>query len=388
MRPNGVAVTAHPRYRATMRNDTIAVVLPPREAFSPAAVGAIGLVVHRLAVQPSEFRPVVLGAAVAAPFADVAFRPVRPRWSLAGATSRYAAGVVRALGRAAPALVEVHNRPALALALARRLPAPVLLVLHNDPQGMRRARTPTERRALLAGLAGVATVSSFLRDRLLEGLPAPPRDPAVLPNCIDLASLPPPAPREPTLLFAGRVVADKGADSFVAACALALPELPGWRAEMIGADRFGADSPETPFLGALRPRAAVAGVALLGWRPHDQVMAALARAGIAVVPSRWPEPFGLAALEAMASGAPLLCSARGGLPEVTGDAAIPIDPDDAAGMARAMVALAHDGARRAALERAGRARAARFDARSAAVRLDALRRDVLVAWSAGRGGPI
>jgi glycosyltransferase involved in cell wall biosynthesis len=157
---------------------------------------------------------------------------------------------------------------------------------------------------------------------------------------------------------------------------------------MIGADRFGADSPETPFLRALRPTAAAAGVALLGWRPHDQVMAALARAGIAVVPSRWPEPFGLAALEAMASGAPLLCSARGGLPEVTGEAAIRIDPDDPAALAAAMVALALDPARRAALERAGRARAARFDAPAAAVRLDALRRDVLLAWSAERGGPI
>jgi glycosyltransferase involved in cell wall biosynthesis len=346
MRLNGVAVTAHPRYRTAMRNDTVAVVLPPREAFSPAAVGAIGLVVHRLAVQPTEFSALVLGAPVAAPFADVAFRPVRPRWIPAGAASRYAAGVVRALGGLVPALIEVHNRPALALALAGRLPAPVLLVLHNDPQGMHRARTPAERHALLSRLGGIATVSSFLRDRLLDGLPAPPRPPAVLPNCIDLAVMPPPAPREQTLLFAGRVVADKGADAFVAACALALPALPGWRAEMIGADRFGADSPETPFLRALRPPAAAAGVALLGWQPHDRVLAALARAGIAVVPSRWPEPFGLAALEAMACGAPLLCSARGGLAEVTGEAAVRIDPDDPAAMAAAMVALARDPPRR------------------------------------------
>jgi glycosyltransferase involved in cell wall biosynthesis len=216
----------------------------------------------------------------------------------------------------------------------------------------------------------------------------PPREVAVLPNCIDLAALPPPAERERTLLFAGRVVADKGADAFVAASALALPELPGWRAEMIGADRFGADSPETPFLRKLRPYAAAAGVALLGWRPHDEVMAALARAAIAVVPSRWPEPFGLAALEALASGTPLLCSCRGGLAEVTGQAAVAIDPDDPRGLAEAMVALALDPARRAALERAGRARAALFDAPAAAARLDALRRDVLGAWPAGHHGPI
>ena len=51
------------------------------------------------------------------------------------------------------------------------------------------------------------------------------------------------------MLFAGRVVADKAPDAFVAACAAALPHLPGWEAEIIGADRFSFDSPDT----ALRP---------------------------------------------------------------------------------------------------------------------------------------
>ena len=55
------------------------------------------------------------------------------------------------------------------------------------------------------------------------------------------------------MLFAGRVVSDKGADAFVQACAGALPRLPGWRAEMLGADRFGADSPETPFCARCGP---------------------------------------------------------------------------------------------------------------------------------------
>lgn len=371
-----------------MRNDKIAVVLPPRESFSPTAAGAIGLVVHRLAMQPSAFQSVVLGAPVETPFPNVPFRPVQPPWMLAGSVARYAAGVVRALGGVVPAVVEVHNRPELALALADLLPAPVLLVLHNDPRGMRRARSPAERRFLLGGLARVATVSGTLRDWLLDGIPEAPREPELLPNCIDIAGLPQPAPREQVLLFAGRAVADKGADTFVEACARALPGLPGWRAELIGADRFGADSPETPFLRALRPRAEAAGVTMRGWLPHEQVLAAMSRAGIAVVPSRWPEPFGLVALEAMACGAPLLVSDRGALPEVTGRAALHIAADDPAVLADAIVALARDPAQRTALEQAGRARAALFDAPAAAARLDALRQDLRAAWLAGEAGPI
>ncbi len=358
-------------------DDWIAVVLPPGERFSPTASGAVGLLAHRIARQPGRFKSVISGAATANPFQDVPFRAVRTPWGLGSVASRYAGAVARSFRQERPALVEVHNRPDVALSLARRLaPLPVLLVLHNDPQGMRSARTPAARTRLLQRLAGVLTVSQYLRERLLEGVAG--EKAVVLPNCIDLAALPPSPPlREQVILFAGRVVADKGADAFVAACARALPRLPGWRAEMIGADRFGADSPETPFLRALRPRAEAAGILLSGYCPHDAVLAAMAGAAIMVVPSRWAEPFGLTALEAMASGAALLCSGRGGLAEVVGDVAVRIDPDDVAGMAECLVQLALDPARRAALGLAGLARAKLFDVREARAALDGLRGAIL-----------
>jgi len=350
----------------------LAVVLPPREAFSAAESGAIGMLVHRLAGVAGGFDVTVLGRAVATPFAGADFHPIRPAWQLANSTMRYAAGVAGWLRRRRPALIEVHNRPDVALFLARRFPA-VTLVLHNDPQGMRRARTPADRQHLASRLARVVTVSEWLRGRFVEGIAAP-LDIAVLPNCIDLRAIPPsPAPREKLILFVGRVVSDKGAGAFVAACARALPQLPGWRAEMIGADRFGVPEHETPFLHRLRPLAAAARVAMPGWRPHDQVLAAMARAALVVVPSRWPEPFGLTALEAMACGAAVLASARGGLPEVVGDVAVTIDPDDVPGLAAAMLALAGDAERRDALGAAGRARAALFDVIPAVARMDALR---------------
>ena len=363
------------------------MLLPPREAFAPAASGAIGLLVRMLNADPDGFAPLVLGPAPPTPaFAAPPFRALVPSlWPPAPFARRYATAALAALRADPPDLVEVHNRPDIALFLARRLACPVGLVLHNDPQSMPGARTAAERAALLGRLAGIATVSHFLRGRLLEGLGAAPGRIAVLPNCLDLDALPPPvATREALILFAGRVVADKGADSFVAACAGALPALPGWRAEMIGADRFGPDSPETPFLRALRPRAQAAGVGLRGYRPHPEVLAAMARAAIVAVPSRWPEPFGLTALEAMASGAALVCSDRGGLPEVTGEATLVIDPDDPAAIAAAFVALARDPDRRAALGAAGRARARRFDRAAGRAALSAWREGMLAAGGRAR----
>jgi UDP-glucose:(glucosyl)LPS alpha-1,2-glucosyltransferase len=95
------------------------------------------------------------------------------------------------------------------------------------------------------------------------------------------------------------------------------------------------------------------------------------------VPSRWAEPFGLTALEAMAHGTPLICSNRGGLPEVVGDAAITIDPDEPGALAAAITRLAEDPVQRHALATAGRARAKVFDTLAIAARLAALRKDFL-----------
>ena len=350
-------------------------MLPPKEGFTPEAVGAIGLLAERLTRAGAT--GTVVGRANAAPtFPGIAFEAVRPGMGLRRA-SRYAAGVARIAVRQRPRLIEVHNWPEVALRLAR-LGTPVTLILNNDPQGMRGARTAADRTALLARLAGVATSSEWLRRRLLAGVEAALRPPVVLPNCIDVPA-PPPARRDPLILFAGRMVADKGADVFVDACAAVLPRLPGWRAEMVGADRFRPDSPETPFLRALRPKAAAAGITLRGHQPNAEVVAAMRRAAIVVVPSRWEEPFGLVALEAMACGAALVCSPRGGLPEVAGDAALYADPAEPGAVAAAVLALAQDATRRAALATTGRARAETFGAPEAARRLVAFRDAALAA---------
>ena len=359
----------------------VAVVLPPREGFGPGRSGAIGLLVDRLA-RTSAFETVVLGGRQAGPtFPGTPFQPVTPsRWPFGSTNLRYAAAVAEAIRTLDPALVEVHNRPEIALALATRLPErPVIAFLHNDPHGMRGAASAMERADMLGRLAGVVTPSAYLRQRILDGVHAPARDPVILPNCLDLAELPLSRPKERLVLFAGRVVADKAPDVFIAACAAALPQLPGWEAAMIGADRFSFDSPDTGFVQATRAAAGAAHVRMLGYRDHPDVLASMSRAAIVVVPSRWAEPFGLVALEALACGAALICSPRGGLPEVAGDAAVYADPDHPAAFAAAILALAGDEPRRIALAEAGRQRARRFDVKVIAAQLAALRWDILTA---------
>lgn len=363
-------------------------ILPPQESFSPDAAGAIALMVARLFARPGRFAPEVAGFPTANPFPETTFLPIRPALRPLPRALRYAIGAGRWIRSRAPALIEVHNRPDIALFLARRHPGlPVALYLQNDPRAMRGAREPAERARLLARLAGIGVASPFLARCFTEGLDAArgrSRGEAIaakigiIPNCIDPAALPPPAPeREPLILYAGRVVADKGVDGFIAACAAVLPALPGWRAEIIGADRFGPESPRTPFLARMEAEAQRAGVVMRGYQPHAAVLQAMGRAAIVVMPSRWEEPFGLVAIEAMASGAALITTRRGALPDIAGEAALYADPDEPATIAEAIRALALDAPRRAELATCGRARVQAYTVAAVLPQLEAFRAHML-----------
>jgi UDP-glucose:(glucosyl)LPS alpha-1,2-glucosyltransferase len=338
----------------------VAMILPAREHFAPHAAGAISLVVRRFcALTPGA---VIMGVPRPQTFDGIAYQPVRGFMS-----------TLRALRRLAPDAVEVHQQPRLAMMLALALPGcRVSLFLHNDPLTMRGLKTRFGRRMALALLHHVVCVSEFLAARYRTGLSG--AGPAVLPNPLSLAELPPrAAQRCKTVLFVGRITTDKAPDVFIEACAQALPQLPGWTARMIGGDRFGPDSPETAYVTAMRDAAARAGVAFEGPRPHAEVLAAMAEAAIVVVPSRWDEPFGLTALEALASGAALITTGQGGLREVAGEAALFVPPGDVPATAAAILSLATDDAGRAALAAAGLAQAARFETASLADQLNALR---------------
>jgi alpha-1,3-rhamnosyl/mannosyltransferase len=72
------------------------------------------------------------------------------------------------------------------------------------------------------------------------------------------------------------------------------------------------------------------------------------------------EGFGLPALEAMASGIPVITSNRSSLPEVVGDVGITVEPGDEQGFADALRMLAEDPAAAAARGAAGVERARHF----------------------------
>jgi glycosyltransferase involved in cell wall biosynthesis len=85
------------------------------------------------------------------------------------------------------------------------------------------------------------------------------------------------------------------------------------------------------------------------------------------------ETFGLPPLEAMAVGTPVVAANRTSIPEVVGDAALVVDPDDVPNYAAALLRALHDETLRASLIARGRARVKLFDwGKAAAETLDLL----------------
>ncbi len=100
-------------------------------------------------------------------------------------------------------------------------------------------------------------------------------------------------------------------------------------------------------------------VRALGYLADPVFYALMRRAGTFVFPSRY-EGFGLPPLEAMRLGVPTIVSTAGALPEVCGDGALYVEPDDAVGLGKHLARLSDDAAARAALVQRGSARAATF----------------------------
>jgi glycosyltransferase involved in cell wall biosynthesis len=100
-------------------------------------------------------------------------------------------------------------------------------------------------------------------------------------------------------------------------------------------------------------------VRFLGFVPIDALRCFYESAAAFVFPSRY-EGFGLPPLEAMACGTPVVTSNVSSLPEVVGDAAVLVNPENVFDIARGIKEVLLDETLRAELIRRGRAQAARF----------------------------
>jgi glycosyltransferase involved in cell wall biosynthesis len=155
-------------------------------------------------------------------------------------------------------------------------------------------------------------------------------------------------PDVPFLLFFGDATVDKGAALLAEAYA--------------GLER----PPPLVFLGRrmVDGLGELPGVTVLGPWPQELVMEAVRRCLFAVVPSIWPEPFGLVALEAAAAGKPVVASRIGGLLDIVidGETGLLVAPGDPESLRAGLAQLIADPGLREGLGAGASRRAESFSA--------------------------
>jgi glycosyltransferase involved in cell wall biosynthesis len=193
------------------------------------------------------------------------------------------------------------------------------------------------------------------------------REPMVVPNFVptDLAERPAVPvdglPDEPFALYAGAIGAHKGVDVLARAWAQTSAPCPLVVAALDPAGRHWPD-----------------GITVLSL-DRAQLLSALRRAAVVVVPSVWPDPCPTIVLEAMTLAVPVVASAVGGIPEMVTDGVEGrlVPPGDPQLLVRAVHQLLADGPLREAMGAAARARAKSYSLSAVVGRLEDVYREAI-----------
>ena len=149
--------------------------------------------------------------------------------------------------------------------------------------------------------------SRFMREELLQNR-FPEEKVHVLPPVIRMENRPPsPVPEEPHILYVGQLIRGKGVD-------LLLRALKGLTCDF-RATIVGTGNAESKLKALSNELGLDSRVEFSGWVRNKDLGHFYSKAKVVVVPSRWPEPFGMIGLEAMHHGRPVVAFGVGGIPD-------------------------------------------------------------------------
>ena len=271
--------------------------------------------------------------------------------------------VAAAIGRAGlqdrPLLL--NNDIELAVFLRRRFPRSFILHLaHNDnpchPKFRRQFKEAVNTAAAVSAHCGAWNKDYFGLEEI-----------HTLYAGVDLARFTPPAerpPGPPLINFVGRTDHAKAPDLLLHAAGLLARKTKDFRLQILGSNHYGWSDPDEyqRTLQSLAAGLEADGIPvhMPGFVDRYALPDALRQAHINVVPSRWPEPFGLVTPEGMACGLATVGSRTGGTPEIIADAGFLFERDDADALAAHLERLICDEPLRAEYSRRARTRAEWF----------------------------
>ena len=223
-------------------------------------------------------------------------------------TNEYAYKLIKDLNRKNYHIVEIHNRPQLLIKLLNEVKTRFIFYFHNDPLSMKGSKNISERLKILSSVDKLIFVSEWVRERFFLDIDKKlqSKTEVIYPSVYKQEA----TKKKKNIIFVGRLNHSKGYDLFKDAVIKILNEFPLWQAYSVG-----DEDRRSIYISHPRHKE-------LGFIKHKETMNLLNSSEIAVVPSRWEEPFGRTALEASSRGCATIISGRGGLKETTDSAVV------------------------------------------------------------------
>ncbi|MFC0560679.1 glycosyltransferase family 4 protein [Halalkalibacter alkalisediminis] len=231
-------------------------------------------------------------------------------------------------------VIHIFNRPRLVLAVRECAPnARIILSMHND-MFKRQKIEPQEAEAAIEQLDKIITVSHYIGKTISDLFPQAASKLKTIYSGVDIDRFVPPHSKKAlemrnairqehnlegkkVILFAGRLSANKGADILVQAMPILAKKHPDIALVLVGSKWFSVNevSDYVAYVRALAARLPIP-VVNTGFVAPSEIQRWFAAADVFVCPSQWQEPLARVHYEAMASGLPIITTARGGNPEV------------------------------------------------------------------------
>jgi len=223
-------------------------------------------------------------------------------------TNEYSSKLIKQINSKNFDIVEIHNRPLILFNLVNKVDNRFVFYFHNDPLSMKGSKKISERLFILKNTEKIIFVSEWVRKRFFLDLDKKltTKTEVIYPSVLAQR----PIKKEKVITFVGRLNESKGYDIFAKSIIRILNEFPKWKALSIG-----DEDRRSIYIDHKQHKE-------LGFLNHKKTLNILNKSEIAVVPSRWEEPFGRTGLEASSRGCATIISNRGGLTETTNHAVV------------------------------------------------------------------
>ena len=286
----------------------ISILLPYKEKFSPNYPGAVSLFVNETSrISKYKKNITVFGNTQFKNIYRLKYKNIPlSKFKFQSASKKYVDEFLKIEKADKSELIEIHNRPnyleILTTSLDKRN---YVLYFHNDPLTMTGSKTINQRKFLLKYCFKIIFNSNWSKRRFLEGMQNKFINSDKLLVIFQSAKKQRVNIRNKKKLitFVGKLNRSKGYDLFGSAIIKILNKHKKWNANVIGdeqRDRIFFKHKNMKNLGFLK---------------HKRVLDIYKKTSIAVVCSRWDEPFGRTSLEASSAGCAVIISNKGGLPE-------------------------------------------------------------------------